>query len=264
MKFLQSLKKQRLSKRLSAPLLAALGAAVLVALLFLSYALSAGLLREHDISILLPEGMETVPVVSADSQLLTVQNAADIAIGKGNAKRVIASLTRPAAYSCKIENILHYNGQTTTLYCTQYVQNGVERVDTTDASGNVRNTLLYAGETVYAWNRGESRLYEGKKGNFNDDAAAMLPTYEDVLDETVTLAEAERHDIDYEPCIRAAFDRDGYRCVYYISIATGLLKSASFYQEGVVVRQVMVRDLRTGPPDEAVFTLPSGQSVLGN
>ena len=41
------------------------------------------------------------------------------------------------------------------------------------------------------------------------------------------------------------FEQGGYRCVYYISAASGLLKAASFYSGDTLVRQVTVSELKT-------------------
>ena len=59
------------------------------------------------------------------------------------------------------------------------------------------------------------------------------------------------------------FEQGGYRCVYYISAASGLLKTASFYNGDTLTRQVTVSNLQTDAPDEELFTLPNGTSVLG-
>ena len=89
---------------------AAICAGVLVSLLFLSYIMSSGLLHRRDTGITLPTGEADTPVVTADSQLLTAQSVADVDITTDNVQHVIASLTRPEAYSCTIENKLYYAG----------------------------------------------------------------------------------------------------------------------------------------------------------
>ena len=86
---------------------AAICAGVLVSLLFLSYIMSSGLLHRRDTGITLPTGEADTPVVTADSQLLTAQSVADVDITTDNVQHVIASLTRPEAYSCTIENKLY-------------------------------------------------------------------------------------------------------------------------------------------------------------
>ncbi len=256
--------KTKIRGRLPTPWIAAIGAALLVGVLFLSFLFSSGPLREHSTGITLPEGTENTPVVSAGSQMLTVQSVADVEISIGNARYVIASLSRPEAYSCKIENTLHYKDGYSTLYCSQYIKGDTERVDTTDASNTVRSTLLRAGDTAYSWEAGDNRPYKGNWGDFSADTAAMLPTYEDVLDENITFTEAESVDIGHEPCVRVAFEQGGYNCEYYISLTTGLMRSASFRTGDKLVREVKVKALKTEEPDDGVFALPDGEIVLGD
>lgn len=250
-------------KSLSTPMIAAIGAAVLVGLLFLSYLLSSGALHRRDTGILLQGGAENTPTVSSGSQLLTAQSVADVTIGTDNAQKVIASLKRPDVYSCTIENALYYDGSSSTLRCHQYMRDNIVRTDRLSESGSVQSTLMHAGDIAYTWENGSTTFYQGTWGDFSDDAAAMLPTYEDVLDENIILSSAGRQNIDNEPCIMVEFEQNGYRCVYYVSAASGLLKKASFYHGDVLVRQVTVSNLKTELPDEELFILPNGQRLLG-
>lgn len=247
----------------SAPAIAAIGAAVLVTLLFLSYLLSSGLLHRGGTGILLQNGTEDAPTVTADSQLLTAQSVADVTVGTDNAQQIIASLARPEAYSCSIENTLYYDGGSSSLRCRRYARGTLVRTDMLSSTGTLQSTLLRDGDTAYAWGAGDTSAYQGQWGDFSDDAAAMLPTYEDVLDEAVELTSAGRRDIDGEPCIMVEYEQGGYRCVYFVSAATGLLKTASFYQGETLVREVTVSGLKTEAPGEDLFTLPDGQALLG-
>ena len=251
-------------KNLSAPMIAAIGAGVLVGLLVLSFVLSSGLLHRRDTGIVLPDGNADAPIVSQGSYMLTAQSVADVEIGTENAQSVIASLTRPEAYSCTIENTLYYDGGSSALRCRRYARDGIVRTDTLAENGTVQSTLLRDGDSAYAWNAGDNTAYQGVWGDFTDDAAAMLPTYEDVLAEGVQLLDAGRQDVDYEPCIMVAFEQGGYRCVYYVSAATGLLKTASFYSGDKLTRQVTVSNLQTEAPGEILFSLPDGTSLLGD
>ena len=156
---------------------AAICAGVLVSLLFLSYIMSSGLLHRRDIGITLPTGEADTPVVTADSQLLTAQSVADVDITTDNVQHVIASLTRPEAYSCTIENKLYYTGGSSALRCRRYVRDGVIRTDTLTESGAVRSSIIRRGDTIYSWNADSSAVYEGRAGSFSDDASAILPTY---------------------------------------------------------------------------------------
>lgn len=244
-------------------MIAAIGAGVLVGLLFLSYMFSSGLLHQRDTGIVLQSETDTAPAVSADSHLMTAQSVADVTVGTNNARQIIASLTRPKAYSCAIENTLYYNSTSSSLRCRRYVNGSLVRTDTITSSGTLQSTLLRDGDTVYAWDAGDSTAYQGQWGDFSDDAAAMLPTYEDVLEESIVLTSAGRHDVDYEPCIMVEFEQGGYRCVYDISAATGLLKSASFYSGETLARRVTVSGMKTEAPDDKLFTLPDGKNLLG-
>ena len=87
----------KMKKKLSAPLIAAIGAGAFVALLALAYLLASGLLHERDTGIVLSDGTQNAPVVSSGSQMLTAQSVADIEIGPVNAQKVVASLVRPPA-----------------------------------------------------------------------------------------------------------------------------------------------------------------------
>lgn len=244
-------------------MVAAIGAGVLVGLLFLSYIFSSGLMHRRDTGIILQSETDTTPTVSAESQVLTAQSVADVTVGTNNARQIIASLERPEAYSCAIENTLYYGEESSTLRCRRYAKGTLVRTDTLSGTGTLQSTLLRDGEIFYAWNPGDTTAYQGQWGDFSDDTAAMLPTYEDVLNEGVELTSAGRRDIDNEPCIMVEFEQGGYRCVYFVSAATGLLKTASFYDGETLVREVKVSSLKTEAPDDKLFTLPDGKNLLG-
>lgn len=255
--------KNKRVKKLNTPMLASIGAGVLVFILFLTYLFSSGILHRRETNVVLPSGESTAPTISPDTPQLTAQQVASIEIDAQNAKQIIASLIRPDEYSCLIQNKLLYQGGDSSLSCRQYVRDEAMRIDTLSGDAEVLSTLLRANDAVYAWDRGETRFYKGVWGDFSGDAAAMMPSYEDVLSDTVAITAAARQDVDSEPCIRVEFDLEGMHCVYYISASSGLLKTASFYKGGVLVRQVTVSELQTETPDASLFVLPNGVSVLG-
>ena len=238
------------------PKIAAAGATVLVLLVVLSFVLSSGWMHGSSTGIILPGSEGDSPTVGTGSALLTGQNhfegtAIGWTIDVNNAKTVIATLTRPAAYSSRIENTIYYDGGSAALYCHRYVRDNVMRTDTLGSDNQVQSTLIRVPDSkVYAWNAGDSTAYQGKAGDFTDDAAAMLPTYEDVLADEVQLTAAGRQDIN------------GYRCVYAVSTVSGLLAQASFYDGDTLTRKVTVSELSTETPDSELFTLPDGESVI--
>ena len=236
------------------PKIAAAGATVLVLLVVLSFVLSSGWMHGSSTGIILPGSEGDSPTVGTGSALLTGQSVDDITIDVNNAKTVIATLTRPAAYSSRIENTIYYDGGSATLYCHRYARDNVMRTDTLGSDNQVQSTLIRVPDgKVYAWNAGDSTAYQGKAGDLTDDATAMLPTYEDVLADEVQLAAAGRQDINGEPCIAVTFEQDGYRCVYGISTVSGLLAQT---------RKVTVSEISTETPDSELFTLPDGESVI--
>lgn len=254
--------RKKKQPRLSNALIASIGAALIVVVLFVSFLFSSGLLHGKGAGIRLPEDGEQA---SGDNTGLTItaQSVYDVAINADNARQVIASIKRPQDYSCRVENKLYYGDQFSALYSMRYVSGDASRTDTLNSDGTVQSALLRAGGQVYAWNMGDSTYYKGAQGDFTDDAAAMLPSYEDVLKPEIKLTDAGKQDVAFEPCVRVSFEQDGYQCTYFISAASGLLKSATFQQGGALKRQVTVSELSTDKPEEALFRLPNGQTVTG-
>lgn len=246
----------------STPIIAAAGAGVLVILLGLSIILSSAWMHGSDTGIILPGSDGDSPNISTGSALFTAESVAEVNITKDNAKTIIATLARPAAYTGRVSNTLYYDGGEATKTSRRYVLSGVTRTDTLNADGAVQSTLIRKGDAVYAWNAGDSRAYQGAAGGFSDDAAAMLPTWEDVLSEDVVLTEAKKENLGYEPCITVTFERDGYRCVYAVSTVTGLLRQAAFYDGDTLARKVAVGEVDTTPPDGSLFTLPDGTALV--
>lgn len=137
------------------------------------------------------------------------------------------------------------------------------RTDTLGSDNQVQSTLIRVPDSkVYAWNAGDSTAYQGKAGDFTDDAAAMLPTYEDVLADEVQLTAAGRQVLTVNRVLPLRLSRTGYRCVYAVSTVSGLLAQASFYDGDTLTRKVTVSELSTETPDSELFTLPDGESVI--
>jgi len=260
--------RRRLYAKLSAPLLAAIGAGLFMAVLFASYMLSTGLLNKRE-GIALPSTVKHTPIVSSDGQIFTTQSVAEIPITTQNVLAVIASLKRPDAYSCQIENTLYYGNdsstdsdESTSLYCRQYVRGNTVRIDMVSSVGSIQSTLLRKGTRFYAWMPGDGTPYEGRWGEFNDDAAAMLPTYEELLTGQAAILSANSTIIENEPSIQVEAEQAGYRFVYRISAVTGLLQQAAYYDEADTLRRlVQITELDTNPPADTIFMLPDGTQI---
>ena len=124
------------------PKIAAAGATVLVLLVVLSFVLSSGWMHGSSTGIILPGSEGDSPTVGTGSALLTGQSVDDITIDVNNAKTVIATLARPAAYSSRIENTIYYDGGSAALYCHRYVRDNVMRTGTLGSDKQVQATLI--------------------------------------------------------------------------------------------------------------------------
>ena len=122
------------------PKIAAAGATVLVLLVVLSFVLSSGWMHGSSTGIILPGSEGDSPTVGTGRALLTGQSVDDITIDVNNAKTVIATLARPAAYSSRIENTIYYDGGSAALYCHRYVRDNVMRTDTLGSDNQVQST----------------------------------------------------------------------------------------------------------------------------
>lgn len=242
--------------RMKAPLLAALGALVMVGVLFLSFVLSSGAYRSRGSRIILPtesavsSGDESSPL--HDNHLLVSQ----VVITEENVQDVIASLSRPDQYSALVHNTVFYGeGASGTLDCSLYVKNGAQRIDYQEG-GVVRRSVLLWQDACYAWRAGDVTPYQGARGSFTLDSESMLPSYETVcaLPKEQILA-AELKELEGESCIAVSAQDGELEYGYYISIETGLLRRASIMQGEKTLRAV-VADITIEEPADSLFVLP--------
>ena len=250
--------------RMTTPLLASIGAMVMVGTLFVSFYVSTSAYRSDGTGIVLPGEEGNAPVADTEIQQTLDDGLDGIIITCDNAQRVIASLTRPQAYSGTIQNTLYYGENTYTVSRRQTVKNGVCRTDELSAAGTITRSEIRSGERFYAWQTGGSTYYQGMAGSFTTDVSGMLPTYETVLQlPREALTDAGTVNLDYEPCIFVSASDGEYRSDYYISAVTGLLKQADIYQGERLIRSCVVTMLSTEPPADSAFVLPGGALVEG-
>lgn len=247
--------------KVTTPLLAALGALVLVGTLFLSFYLSTSAYRSDGTGIVLPSEQDAEPVVTQDDAL-DERMLKNIEITTDNVQKVIATLSRPAAYSYQVSNTLFYTDRQHTLLCQQNVLADKQRTDTLSDDGEIIQTTLRIGDQFYAWKPDSTQYFSGKNGGFSDDSAAMLPTYETVLAlDKQALTEAGMVNLEYIPCIYVGMLQQNYRSIYYISTITGMLVRADFYKDDALVRQCVVSNFTEEIPEESLFQLPDGAAI---
>lgn len=248
--------------KLTTPMLASIGAMVMVGTLFLSFYVSTSAYRAGDTTIVLPGEATGAPVADTGLQQVYHDGLGSVQITTENIRQVVASLSRPAAYSYTVKNTLYYGEQSFTVSRRQTVLNGVCRTDELDASGSIVRSMLQSGDAYYTWRTGSSTYYTGAAGAFTSDMNGMLLTYEDVVGLPAdAITDAGTVNLDYEPCVFASALTGAYRSVYYVSTTTGLLRRVDIYQGEQLIRRSEVTDLSTEQPFAAAFMLPGGTLV---
>ena len=243
--------------KLTTPLVASIGALLLVGAIFLSLFLSTTAYSPEEVEI--PSG-PTAPPESQEIAGKNLELVGGVEIDETNIQRVIASLERAESYSAKIVSRLYHGQDSSALACRQTVKNGAYRVDWLNAAGAVERTELLYEDAYYAWRSNTDTYFQGARGDFTTDQSAMLPTYETVCDlpaEQITGgALVQEHGALY---LTADTKEDEYVGVYKISVETGMLCAASFSQDGMMTRTVEV-SIMEGEPADAMFVLP-GESA---
>lgn len=241
-------------------LIGAICAFAMIVTLGLSFILSSNLFQDGESALVLPEDIgqqSTTDEQNEDFAQLNESKIAQITVDRNNVQAVIASLSRPAAYSCSVTNTLYWEGGAGTLQCRQYARDGAYRVETLDRDGVITQVQLQYDGKIYAWDAGSSTYYSGQAGSFSPGEAAMLPTYETVCQlPAEQIEQAELTELSGQPMIRVTAVQDGRTAEYIVSAVTGLLYSASFSQNGTRTQFVQTSVLSLDRPADNLFTLP--------
>lgn len=237
--------------KLTTPLVASMGALLLVGAIFLSLFLSTTAYSPDEIEI--PSGPTEAPATEEIAGR-NLEIVGGVEVDAKNVQRVIASLERAESYTATVVSRLYYGETSSALTCRQTVKNGAYRVDTLD--GAVQTTELVYGDAYYTWHSDAETYFQGALGDFTTDQSAMLPTYETVCElpaEQITGgALVQEGGALYLTVDTKEGDRVG---VYKVSVETGLLLSASFSQGGKMTRTVEV-SVSAEEPTDAMFVLP--------
>jgi hypothetical protein len=241
--------------KLKAPLIAAIGALLLVGALFLSLFLSTAAYRPDESQIAYLSGQaqpsETDKIAGRNMEIM-----GGVQIDPNNVQRVIASLSRAESYIATVTSRLYY-GETSGIRVSRLsVRNGAHRIDHLSQTGTAEYTELLYNGVYYAWRNGAGRYYQGVQGDFTTDQQAMLPTYETVCalppEQIIGAALVQ----EGEELFITVDTQDGTNIgIYKISVQTGLLRTASFSQDGKMTRAVDVA-VSAEQPLDALFILP--------
>lgn len=214
-------------------------------------------------SVELPQGEGSAQQPEVEQPSGYTQTDADITVD--NVQSVISSLSRPESYSAHITNTVYWNGAWKGVEADRYVLKGTSLTKYYDTKGEEERYTVLRGGQYFSWRTGDTDYYMGSSGELSADSASMLPTYEDVAKLTAeSITEAGMRELNGSPCIYVTTEeRDsGYTLTYWISPVNGLLVQADYRKKDQLVRSVVVSDVQSEAPDEALFELPDGQSAL--
>ncbi len=249
--------KQKFSP--NAPLAAAVVAAMIVGMLFLSYFLSSGFYSAKDGPPPLSAPTTEADETGETGELYGVEG---IEITPQNVQQVIEALARAGSYSQTVNSTLYYDGQSSTQVVAQYVRGDICRTDVM-RGGSAAESWLRAGDDIYAWQPGGSGYFHGAAGDFSDDSMAMLPDWQTVtalpLEAVVSAATVISGG---EPILLVTANSGERRAEYEISTISGLLHAARIYEGDTLIREIRVTGISMEEPDDFRFVLPDGTSLL--
>ncbi|GHV32246.1 hypothetical protein FACS18949_02580 [Clostridia bacterium] len=178
-----------------------------------------------------------------------------IEISPENVKKIIQDLKRPDNYACSVTLTLFWDGLNSSETRKLYVNGDRQRVE------SAYSVEISSSDGSYRWQPGSETWTYFPRGDFNADASALTPTYSDVL---------KLDKIDGAAYVTV----DGLNCVwlknidntdiweYWVDLATGLLASASYTEEGKPAWRFAMTDLTLGSVSDEFFKLVDGTTVL--
>ena len=197
------------------------------------------------------ETMEEMPQPNAELPELT----------PGNVQEVILRLPRLVQYTSSVTNSLYLDdGATATWRAVTYVKNGAQRVERYAAGEALPQLSLYYGDQIYMWEHGSSAVWKTAAGAFTADMTAMIPSYRDVCALPVeSITKTETQYLDDIPHILVTCSTNDTE--YVISMVTGLLEQARYYENGELVREVKIVSTEEEIED-SLFVLPGGTDPI--
>ncbi|MGN1014514.1 MAG: hypothetical protein ACI4PM_04045 [Butyricicoccus sp.] len=237
--------------------------AVIVVLL-IALAASIGLFGGNDNPISLPDEQSTKPEAAQEEQGFTLSDA-DITVD--NVQKVIDELERPESYTISIDNTVYWEQDWNSCQVNQYVLDDLFLTEYMNTTQEPYRYELIQGDTYYSWRVGKKKYHTGKTGSLTTDQAAMIPTYETIVDlDKKSITDAGLREIDGVPCVYCVVEDEdsGYTITYSVSTVSGLLVQAQYTRKGELVRSVDVTNVDTNAPDSSKFVLPDGTSLVAD
>lgn len=201
---------------------------------------------------------------SGEETDVSVDNAdiAAVTVTRENVQAVIRMLDRAEEYYRMISVLSVWQDGNTSWQVETWQLDEKCRVTLKNNKGQ-RNVLV-DGDAFYLWYAGDESCYSGSTADFGGkerlmDEFQMIATYEDVLElDAEDILRAEHVTYGGESCIfvEAVTGKLGYRDMYWISLATGLLTAAQTWDGDEMIYGMQTISYVASTPPEEVFELP--------
>ncbi|MDR1736590.1 MAG: hypothetical protein LBR85_06965 [Oscillospiraceae bacterium] len=190
------------------------------------------------------------PLISADPQV-------PLELDVSTARRVIATLRRPADYYCKIQTRTYWPGGETSEIFILAVRGPEIHIGHQNTSGSTDYIIRCDGER-FALSMGEVESTPIMRGAFSLDDLCGAPTYEDL----VSLPDGAITEIGYQNGESGRFltvrtFESPYIGEYFVNADTGLLQQAIFRNpdgERDIAIQMDMTEYTLGDPGDEYFT----------
>ena len=198
---------------------------------------------------------------SGESRLNTVT------ITPETVRPAISTLFRPASYSRSQTVETFWSGGSGQSLSQIYVSGGKTRLDTQQADGSIRHTLLESdGENTVAgvWYDDEKDWVLLHSSSLTADLAGRMLTYETVRDLPVeSIAAADYREKDGSNCVyvETVENGAGYVDRYWVSVDNGLLYAAERLRDGEVIYRFSSGAPEIAAQEESLFLLPDGGNL---
>lgn len=172
----------------------------------------------------------------------------------------IKTLVRPDSYSRTVTLEDFWEGGSAVTELEVHISGGSARI-IDSASG--RNVLITGG-TLHIWHEGEPGLFEAPAKENEADLWTRTGTYEELLKLPASeILDAGYDSYEGEHCVWAEYISPtlGYRCVSYISVATGLLAGEVCYDGETVVHRMYASKPELTAPNASLFLPPEAEGA---
>lgn len=172
-----------------------------------------------------------------------------------NVQEVISLLPHLEQYSGSVTNTIYLEeGETSVWRAATYVKNSAQRVERYRAGETLPEIHLYFDDHIYVWEQGSTTYWSSAVGDLTGDMAAMIPSYRDICNiPTEKIAETELVYLNGVPHIRVISDLN--EAEYLVSVITGLLEQVKYFENGELVREIVITSSEEEPADQ-LFILP--------